>query len=112
MAPYFDREEPSAKCSGFVVGGRFDGDIWGKEQHYNLTPAQFQERYGLDRVRDADNIRPVTALRSDLVPYAIVTPDGRWHECKEMDDAQWRSKVLAILEEHSECLAVAVDCHT
>jgi len=64
-----------AKCNGFLVGGQGNGDIWGKEQHYSLTPAEYQARYGLGAVRPEDNIRPVAELRPGLVPFAVVT---RW----------------------------------
>ena len=114
MRPYFVpdiADAPDAKCDGFVVGGRYDGDIWGKEQHYNLTPADYQARYGLNVVRPEDNIRPVAELRPGLVPYAAVTPDGRWHDCEGKGDTQWDAEWSALLRQYSEHLAVAFDCH-
>ena len=61
MRPHFDPDAPEAKCDGFVIGGSFDGDLWGKQQHHNLTPVEFQARYGV--VRAEDNVRPVAELR-------------------------------------------------
>jgi hypothetical protein len=74
-----DEDNPltKAKCDGFVIGGRYDGAIWGKEQHYNLSPTEFQKRYGFDVIRTDDNIRPISELVDDLVAYAIITPDGK-----------------------------------
>jgi hypothetical protein len=113
MRLYFapDMDGPDAKCDGFVVGGRYDGDIWGKEQHYNLTPAEYQARYGLDVVRPEDNVRPVSGLRPGLVPFAAITPDGCWHDCEGKEDAQWEAEWSALLREYGGHLAVAIDCH-
>lgn len=99
---------PEAKCDGFTIGGRYDGKIWGKPQDYDLTPAEFQARYGFDVVTDDDNIRPVGALVpvEDLRVGAIVTPDGTWHDCGTEEVAR------ELLAEHGDCLAVAFDCHS
>jgi hypothetical protein len=115
MRPYFAPDlgdaPPEAKCDGFRIGGQSDGDIWGKEQHYNLTPDEYQARYGLDVVRTEDNIRPVSELRPGLVPFAAVTPDGRWHDCEGKEDVQWEAEWSALLRQYSGHLAVAIDCH-
>jgi hypothetical protein len=84
MWPYFaddlGERTPQSKFDGFTIGGRYDGAIWGKEQHYSLTPEEYQQRYGLDVVRPEDNIRPVSELVPDCLPNAIITPDGCWHD--------------------------------
>ncbi|MEJ3657253.1 hypothetical protein WEH80_30245 [Actinomycetes bacterium KLBMP 9759] len=102
---------PDRKCDSFVIGGRYDGLIWGKEQHYNLRPDEFQRRYGLDVVQPQDNIRPVTQLVPDLLPYAIVLPDGSWVDREGSTEQDWRTTVQQLLAEHRERFAVAVDCH-
>jgi hypothetical protein len=107
-----DRDtKPDARCDGFVVGGRYDGIIWGKEQHHNLKPDEFQRRYGLDVVQAADNVRPVSTLVPDLLPYAIVTPDDRWIGWERESSDRWPEVVRALLTRHSESVAVAIDCH-
>ncbi len=114
MRPYFApdlADAPDAKCDGFVVGGRYDGDIWGKEQHYNLTPAEYQARYGLDVVRPEDNVRPVAELRPGLVPFAAVTPEGRWRDREGKGEAEWEAEWAALLRRYSGYFAVAIDCH-
>jgi hypothetical protein len=115
MRRYWDesgvRRDQDAKCDGFVVGGRYDGIIWGKEQHYNLEPHEFQRRYGLDVVRPEDNVRPVLELVPDLLPYAIVTPDGMWLDRESQSEAGWRELVRSTLARNSICVAVAIDCH-
>lgn len=57
----------------------------------------------------------------DCVPYALVTPDGTWHERGQMgwwgisihdkDKDVWHKEVRGLLEENRDCLAVVVDCH-
>jgi hypothetical protein len=45
-------------------------------------------------------------------PAAIVTPDHHWVQWfnDEGPDA-WRAEARAVLERHSDCIAVIVDCH-
>lgn len=105
------RRIPNVKCDGFVVGGRYDGVIWGKEQHYSLPPEQYRERYGLDVVRPEDNLRPVSELVDDLVPYAVITPDGRWSDREGTPEQAWRDAVRSLLAEHHTRMAVGIDCH-
>jgi hypothetical protein len=102
---------PDWKCDGFVVEGRYDGEIWGKEQHYNLTPDQFQQRYGLDVVRPEDNVRPVSELVPDLLPFAVVTPDGDWVDRDGVSEQAWRTAFRALRAKYNERIAVAIDCH-
>lgn len=113
--PYFDHEEREVtnedqiKCDGFVIGGRYDREIFGVEPMYNLTPPEFEKRYGLDVIRIEDNVRPAPEVPRKLVPYAIVTPRGEWFECNDYDD--WPAKVEELLQQYSQQLVVAVDCH-
>ena len=113
MRPYFDwdMETLQAQCDGFTIGGRYDGAIWGKEQHYNLAPAEYQRRYGLDVVRPEDNVRPVSEIVPGLIPYAVVTPDGAWHDGKGMVTEAWAEHCRRLLQGHADRLAVALDCH-
>ena len=113
--PYFDNEDreespdDQIKCDGFVIGGRYDQEIFGVEPRYNLTPPEFEKRYGLDVIRVEDNVRPARDIPKKLVPYAIVTPQGEWFECNDYQD--WPARVQQLLLEHNEYLVVAVDCH-
>ncbi|MGI8918188.1 MAG: hypothetical protein ACR2H6_06260 [Pyrinomonadaceae bacterium] len=113
--PYFDNEEreqtedEQIKCDGFVIGGRYDQEISGVEPTHNLTPPEFEKRYGLDVISIEDNVRPARSVPRKLIPYAIVTPKGEWFECNDYED--WRAKVEQLLQEHHEYLVVAVDCH-
>lgn len=117
LLPYFapdgpySPENPSAKCDGFVVGGRFDGQLYGAEPEYNLTPAEFQKRYGLDVLRDEQNVRAASEVPDGVTPYAVVTPGGEWLDCERRDAAVWEAEVRRLLRLHADCVVVAVDCH-
>ena len=125
LSPYFQPGGPDPslpnyhlyKCDGWVIGGRFDGLIFGKEQHYNLTPFEYQKRYGLDVIKPEDNIRPVSDVPKDMIQHidALVTPDGAWHDREEKAVDEWASELTTIIAEMSlhcpSLLAVAVDCH-
>lgn len=117
LAPYFApdgvyaSDNSSGKFDGCVVGGRFDGQLYGAEPMYNLTPAEFQRRYGFDVLRDDDNVRAASEVPAALTPYAVVTPEGRWLDCEGKDAARWKAEVRELLRLHAGCVVVAVDCH-
>lgn len=117
LAPYFASdglysvENPSAKFDGCVIGGRFDGQLFDAEPMYNLKPAEFQQRYGLDVLRDEENIRAASEVPAGLTPYAVVMPSGEWLDCEKKDSARWRAEVRELLRLHARCMVVAVDCH-
>lgn len=117
MRPYFAPDgmySPGAlhaKCDGYVIGGRYDGQLFGAEPEYDLTPAEFQERYGLDVLKDEENVRAASEVPAGLVPYAVVTPEGAWLDCEKKGAAAWASEVRGLLRQHADGLVVAVDCH-
>jgi hypothetical protein len=55
----------------------------------------------------------------DLIPFAIVTPDGKWYEHGSMgwwgivsdEKDTWKEEALEILKKHRDCVAIVVDCH-
>ncbi len=117
LDPYFGTELPDGspnpryKFDGCAIGGRFDGQIHGAEPMYNLTPAEFQRRYGLDVIRESDNVRAAAEVPADLIPYAVVTPRGEWIDCEGKRRGAWGEQVRRLLDEHADQLVVAVDCH-
>jgi hypothetical protein len=117
MGPYFAPDgvyssgEPRAKCDGYVIGGRYDGQLYGAKPEYGLTPGEFQERYGLDVLKDEENVRAASEVPEGLVPYAVVTPEGVWLDCEKKGARRWEEEVGALLRRHANCLVVAVDCH-
>ena len=117
LAPYFasdglySGENPSARFDGCVIGGRFDGQLFDAEPMYNLTPAEFQQRYGLDVLREEENIRAASEVPAGLTPYAVVTPAGEWLDCEKKGAAVWAAEVKGLLRRYADCMVVAVDCH-
>jgi hypothetical protein len=116
LYPYFDSEiyassKSKVKCDGFIIGGRYDQEIYGVEPMYNLTPDEFQQRYGMDIVKAKDNIRPAAEVPKGLVPYAVVTPEGQWFDCEDKDKQSWREEAEELLHRYANYLVVAVDCH-
>lgn len=59
--------------------------------------------------------------RGHFIPYAILTPDGEWHQRGEMgwfgmtsDEKlhdEWETEVLRLAEQHRDCTAVVTDLH-
>jgi hypothetical protein len=51
--------------------------------------------------------------------FAVVTPDGEWHEQAEMlwfgmttnDNDAWEQDMPVLLKQHEDCIGLLVDCH-
>lgn len=104
---YVTTQNPRSKWDCWEIGGQFNGEITGRR----IRP---------DVVRIEDNRVPVPImLELEIIPFALITPDGEWHERGSMrwfgpplnlrDD--WPDEVRKILSQHRECIAVGVDCH-
>ena len=88
---------PKSKWDWWVIGGRWHGYFDGKDVAW---------------VRDTD---------PEQCPFAIVTPDGEWHEKGEMgwfgvvseekSGEEWRATRDAIYAECLHHVVVGVDCH-
>ena len=100
---------PRAQWDYCCIGGRWDGLISG---------------HSIDEFLPADegwrvwerNIARVRDLLPSFLPAAIITPDGLWHDWYEdtethLDD-EWEPIAKSILEAHSDCSAVCIDCHS
>ena len=117
MGPYFAPEGlyssdgTPTKCDGYVRGGRYDGQLFGAEPEYDLTPEEFQKRYGFDVVKDENNVRAASEVPEGLAPYAVVTPEGAWLDCERKGARAWEEQVEGLLRRYANCLVVAVDCH-
>jgi hypothetical protein len=109
--PDGDVARPPYKFDYCIIGGRYDGLITGKEQHYNLSPDEFEKRYGVDVITPEANRCGVLDLPADIVPDAIVTPDGTWHDDLGQPWNDWEREARRILHQHSTHQAVALDCH-
>ncbi len=107
---------PQAKWDWWVIGGRWNGAIRAAPRH-DETGFNFGEEYH----QLAENMLPVKQLDHTLVCFAVVTPDGVWHEqgkmgwwavvTDEKDDAEWDEELAGILQNHQDGMLVGVDCH-
>jgi len=114
---------PKGKWDWFRIGGRWDGWIQGafresEDSGFNSGDGHTDMRHNcvsaevyLQSIKDDEN----------LVPFALVTPDGEWHEKAEMgwfgmtrnevDECEWRDEVISLLEANPDTIAIAVDLH-
>lgn len=100
LAENFRRENPDFTCNG--CEGRGMRVKW---------PTAWKRFEG--------DLTVVANIPPDLIPFAILTPDGQWHEsgsagwqvASDQSQADWAAEVRSILESHRDCLAIAVDCH-
>jgi hypothetical protein len=105
---------PHAEWDWWRPGGRFDG----------LLPQQSNNGYASeDDALEPEwtrNMAKVADLPPDLIPAAIITPDGEWHDwyddVKQFESSEregkWDQIAKAILSQHRECIAVVVDYHS
>lgn len=102
---YRSQYNPKSQWDWYVIGGRWDGLISG-----NMAPVEeVLPRLGLE-----DKSKRFST-------YAILTPDGEWHQKGEMgwfgvstgEVAQetWDVETRRLLEAHPDCIAVVVDAH-
>lgn len=96
------KKDPDFKCNGCEgEGTRFD------------PPHEFGHYKG--------DILPTKSVPKDYAPFAIVTPDGEWHEHGKMgwfaivsdEDDGWKEKATAIINDfRKDTISVLLDCHT
>ena len=112
-----DISEPGkfGKCDSFVIGGSYDQMIYGAPREYNLTPQEYDDRYGFHVVKDENNIRLLSEIPDSLDPYAIIDLGGSWSDCESHTDEEWQNRCRRIfkeqLEDNPTLLAVVMDCH-
>lgn len=96
---------PDSKWDWWVIGGRWDGWINGIDASHEAV---------------GDNIATtVQALERGIIPHAIITPDGQWHERGQMgwwamlltDNERWDAQAREILARYPDDHFVIVDAH-
>jgi len=96
---------PDSKWDWYVIGGRWDGWITGKETNGE---------------RVEDNIAGTgQAIERGIVPHAIVTPDGRWHERGKLgwfatlitENEDWDAQAKEILDGYPGHRFLILDAH-
>ena len=112
---------PQSKWDWWRIGGRWDGVVLNLPE---IPDGIGGFNFGATYQRPERNIATVERILSDQPEFscfALVTPDGAWHERGEMgwfgvvhDEKpkdEWKTTIRTLLEGHSECIAVGVDCH-
>lgn len=108
---YESTYNPDSKWDWYTVGGRWDGYIAGLEDRGD----PYEDRF--DR-----NINTTDELVfMDNTPFAVLTPDGTWHErgqmgwfgvaANEQDEGDWEEYYMKLLKKYPGHYVVAVDCH-
>jgi hypothetical protein len=97
---------PDSKWDWWVIGGRWDGWITG-----NATA-------GRESVED--NLAPTEhAIERNIIPHAIITPDGQWHERGKLgwwavlltENEDWDAQAKEILFGYPGHSFVILDAH-
>lgn len=96
----------------YEIGGRWNGWI-NKKEH---------EGWGVNGSIEENSTKGTESLiDNDLIPYAIVTPDGKWHAQEgklfSMDNhsysnEEWGVIAKQLFAEHEDCLAIGIDYHS
>lgn len=96
---------PDSKWDWYVIGGRWDGWITAKE----TSGERVQDNIALTE----------QAIARGIIPHAIVTPDGGWHERGQMgwfatlitENEDWDAQARAILTDHPGHHVLILDAH-
>lgn len=107
---------PQAKWDWWEIGGRWNGEVRAARRS-DETGFNFGDDYH----QLAENMLPVKQLHHELTCFAVVTPDGAWHQKGEMGwwamvnnekgNEEWQKEAIQMLQQHQEDLLVGVDCH-
>lgn len=110
---------PMSKWDWWVIGGRFDGKVSKSGKPRTSEDGGFN--FGEEHHQVEHNSCLVKDLPRRFSTFAVVTPDGEWHEKGEMgwwgmvshekklDD--WGKEVAKILTKYGDYLAIGVDYH-
>jgi hypothetical protein len=96
---------PDSKWDWWVIGGRWDGWITGTKASGEAV---------------ADNIANTSeAIERNIIPHAIITPDGQWHERGQMgwwailitENEGWNAQAKEILASYPGHHLLILDAH-
>lgn len=105
----------SISWDAWQIGGRYNGLVG----RLTITRTDGSSAVTIMDEPLCNNACPVSALSDDLVPFAIVTPDGTCYAEGKMGsfgysydhDPYWEDQYDALREQYADCLAVGIDCH-
>ena len=104
-----------SKWDWYRIGGRWDGWITGNEQ---TSDGGFNFGPGHETVEN--NVATTEqALKRAIIPHAIITPDGEWHERGQMgwfailitENDDWEAQAREILLSYAAHHLVILDAH-
>lgn len=115
---YISTYNPASKWDWYRVGGRWDGQMLGLD---TMNDGQGGFNFGKEFSTLKRNSCLIDDMSPDFVPFAFVTPDGKWHEKGKMGwwamthgeqpQHAWDKEFQKALEKYPQSLAVLVDCH-
>lgn len=120
---YMSTQNPQGKWTWFVIGGRWDGFLFGVDE-MKVRESDNGYNFGSQHHNAQQNNRNTNDIPWDndqLIPYAFVTPDGKWYERghmlmfgmrkNEMDQEAWNTFFREKIAEYPDHLVVTLDCH-
>ncbi len=108
----------NAKWDWWRIGGRWDGSIKGEEAESEDNGFNFDSQH---ENPESNTASTDFLLEKQIIPFAIVTPDGKWHEEGEMgwwgmvkdrkEKTNWKEEALQIYKSLEGHIAVGCDLH-
>jgi len=107
---------PLSKWDWYRVGGRWDGAMVDNKQ-------TSENGFNFDDMHETfeNNSCFVRQIKKDWTPFAIIAPDGKWHEKGEMgwwgivdnekEENKWDEEALKIFSAYPDNMVVSVDVH-
>jgi hypothetical protein len=115
---------PKSKWDWYVVGGRYDGVIMNNRRQSNDGGFNFSEDHhilGNNIISVKEYLKIAQDHAEDIIPFAIVTPDGEWCEkgrmgwwaivSDEKDEEKWLYEATRIIKKYPDYYIIGVDCH-
>jgi hypothetical protein len=122
---YPSTANPQGKWDWCRIGGRWDGWIFGREHAEKCSDQQGGYNFAEAHQQLKNNARTVRDIPVDdpfYLPFAVLTPEGQWHEMGQMGyfghaanekpQAVWHQIVCELYAKYPDHVAVTVDCHT
>lgn len=116
---YKSNYNPKSKWDWYRIGGRWDGVVKSRKRDSKDNGFNFSSDHELLQ----HNVAPVShfpqPIPDESIPFAILTPDGKWYERGKMGwfgavsnkNESWKNQARKLLSKHSSCLAVGCDLH-
>jgi hypothetical protein len=111
---YRSTYNPDSQWDWWRIGGRWDGDMTGTP---HTTDNGFNFSAECETIEN--NSCRIKDIKPDFIPFAIVTPDGAWHEQGSMgwwgivadEKDNWEKEAKNIFTQYPDHIAVLCDLH-